>query len=202
MFPDGRRVVSASADGTLKLFACSTTLAATDEDEGVAPKDVAIGTANLVPVVGEFFDLIANFKDQCMDLLGRVDEANEVETWAQDELNLLTGIATQINRRADVGLNEPAEKALRQAAIKLQGCIEKLETEAKRISAGGARARQLFRGTIHKRNFESAKEAVEEARKIFSQALAVDTHEVVRPITEKFDALFAKIDRNANPDEK
>jgi len=215
VFPDGRRVVSASRDGTLKLFACSTTLAATDEDEGVAPKDVAIGTAHLavdsvlslggaVPVVGDFFDLIANFKEQWMELVGRIDEANEVATWAQDEIYLLDQINKQINRRADAGSNVPAEKALKRAAIKLNESIKQLVAEAKRISAGGARAKQYFRGAIHKRNFESAKEAVEEARKIFSQALAVNTNEMVRPITEKIDALDAKINANetANPDEK
>ena len=138
--------------------------------ESVAPADVAIGTVTLavdsllavgeaVPVVGDFFELIANFKEQCIELLGRVDEADEVETWAQDEVNMLEEIEKKLNRRADAGSNEPAEKALKRAAIKLKGCIEELKAEAKHISAGGSRARQLFRGTIHKRNFESAKEA-------------------------------------------
>ena len=194
MFPDGRRVVSASRDGTLKLFACSTTLAPTDEDEGVAPRDVAIETAHLavdsvlslggaVPVVGDFFDLITHFKDQWIQLVGRIDEANEVATWAQDEIYLLDAIKKQINRRADTGSNVPAEKALKRAAIKLNESIKQLVAEANRISADGTRAKQYFRGAIHKRHFESAKEAVEEARKIFSQASAVDTNEVVRAIT-------------------
>ena len=187
---------------------------ATDEDgEGVAPKDFAIGTAHLVtnavlsvggavPVVGDFFDLIANFKEQCMELLGRVDEADEVETWAQDEIHLLAEIEKKLNRRADAGSNEPAEKALKRAAIKLKGCIEELKAEAKHISAGGSRARQLFRGTIHKRNFESAKEAVAEAKEGFKLALAVHTNDMVSAMLERFDALDAKIDKIANPDQK
>ena len=216
MFPDGRRVVSASADGTLKLFACSTTLAATDEDEGVAPRDVAIETAHLavdsvlslggaVPDVGDFFDLIANFKDQWMELVGRIDEANEVATWAQNEIYLLDQINKQINRRGDAGSNVPAEKALKRAAIKLNESIKQLVAEAKRISAGGARARQLFRGAIHKRHFEAAQGAVQEARKIFSQALAVDTNEMVHDtnqtvddMKQKLDAVIRKIDAKAN----
>ena len=144
--------------------------ASNEDKESVAPADVAIGTVTLavdsllavgeaVPVVGDFFELIANFKEQCIELLGRVDEADEVETWAQDEVNMLEEIEKKLNRRADAGSNEPAEKALKRAAIKLKGCIEELKAEAKHISAGGSRARQLFRGTIHKRNFESAKEA-------------------------------------------
>ena len=187
--------------------------ASNEDGESVAPRNVAIETFNFVvdgallasaavPVFGDFFDVIAHFKEQCENLLGRVDEANEVLTWAQDDIKLLEEIEKQINRRADAGSNVPAEKALKRAVIKLNESIKELVAEANRISADGTRAKQYFRGAIHKRNFESAKEAVEEARKIFSQALAVDTHEVVRPITEKFDALFAKIDRNANPDEK
>ena len=56
--------------------------ASNEDKESVAPADVAIGTANLVvdgfllaggavPVVGDFFDLIAHFKDQWMELVGR-----------------------------------------------------------------------------------------------------------------------------------
>ena len=187
--------------------------ASNKDGEGVSPKDVAIGTAHIaadslfalggaVPVVGDFFDLIANFKEQCVALLGRVDEANEVETWAQDQVNLLKEIEKKLNRRADAGSNEPADKALRQAGIKLQGCIEELKTEAKHISAGGAKARQLFRGTIHKKSFESAKEAVAEAKKGFNLALAFNTNDMVRAMLERFDALDAKIDKIANPDQK
>ena len=172
--------------------------------ESVAPADVAIGTVTLavdsllavgeaVPVVGDFFELIANFKEQCMELLGRVDEANEVWNWAQDEVNLLKEIEKKLNRRADAGSNEPAEKALKRAAIKLKGCIEELKAEAKHISAGGSRARQLFRGTIHKRNFESAKEAVAEAKEGFNLALAVDTNDVAHQILEGQDAMHAAI---------
>ena len=69
--------------------------ASNKDGEGVSPKDVAIGTAHIaadslfalggaVPVVGDFFDLMAHFKDQWMKLVGRIDEANEVATWAQD----------------------------------------------------------------------------------------------------------------------
>ena len=123
--------------------------ASNDDAESVAPAEVALSTAHLVadsvllaggalPVVGDFVDLIANFKEQWFDLLGRVDEANEVETWARDEINLLTGIAKQINERADAGSYEPTEKALKQAAIKLKRCIEQLVAEATRISADGA----------------------------------------------------------------
>ena len=169
--------------------------ASNEDGESASPADVAIGTANLVadsillvggavPVVGDFFDLMAHFKDQWMELVGRIDEANEVATWAQDEINLLDDIKKQINRRADAGSNVPAEKALKRAAIKLKGCVEQLVAEANRISADGTRAKQYFRGAIHKRHFESAQGAVEEARKIFSQALAVDTNEMVRAIKD------------------
>ena len=72
-----------------------------------------------------------------MDLLGRVDEANEVETWAQDEVNMLEEIEKQIYQCADTGSNGWAANGGRRAAIKLKGCIEELETEAKRISASG-----------------------------------------------------------------
>ena len=69
--------------------------ASNEDGESASPADVAIGTANLVadsillvggavPVVGDFFDLMAHFKDQWMKLVGRIDEANEVATWAQD----------------------------------------------------------------------------------------------------------------------
>ncbi len=142
--------------------------------------DAFLLAGGAVPVFGDFFDLIAHFKEQCVDLLGRVDEANEVETWAQDEVNMLEEIEKQIYQCADTGSNGWAANGLRRAAIKLQECIKQLVAEAKRISAGGTKARQLFRATIHKRNFESAQGAVADARKIFSLALAVSTHETVR----------------------
>ena len=136
-------------------------------DEHASLADVGIGTANLVadsillvggavPVVGDFFDLIAHFKDQWMELVGRIDEANEVATWAQDEIYLLDDIKKQINQRADAGSNVLAEKALKRAAIELNESIKQLVAEANRISADGARAKQIFRGAIHKRHFESA----------------------------------------------
>ena len=116
--------------------------ASNEDGESVAPRDVAIGGAHVavdsvlslggaVPVVGDFFDLIANFKDQCMELLERVDEAIEVETWAQNEVNLLKEIEKKLNRRADTGSNEPADKALRQAGIKLQRVYRRAKGRSK-----------------------------------------------------------------------
>ena len=154
--------------------------------------DAFLLAGGAVPVFGDFFDLIAHFKEQCVGLLGRVDEANEVETWAQDEVNMLEEIEKQIYQCADTGSNGWAANGLRRAAIKLNECIKQLEAEATRISAGGTKARQLFRATIHKRNFESAQGAVADARKIFSLALTVDSNERLRRIEHGLEEIKAQ----------
>ena len=86
--------------------------------------DAFLLAGGAVPVFGDFFELIAHFKEQCVDLLGRVDEANEVETWAQDEVNMLEEIEKQIYQCADTGSNGWAANGLRRAAIKLNECIK------------------------------------------------------------------------------
>ena len=151
------------------------------EQEGVAVSDLALRVGNtgldalialgeVVPVVGDFFGLIEVFKDRCGDLSARIDEAKELARWEREELYLLEMILTRVDRSKD-----PLTQMLRQAVKRYANSIKHLKAEAERITADGSKCKQCIRGVLYQGNFESAKEAVEEAKKGFRLALEVDT---------------------------
>ena len=132
--------------------------------------DALIALGEVVPVVGDFFGLIEVFKDRCGDLSARIDEAKELARWEREELYLLEMILTRVDRSKD-----PLTQMLRQAVKRYANSIKHLKAEAERITADGSKCKQCIRGVLYQGNFESAKEAVEEAKKGFRLALEVDT---------------------------
>ena len=147
--------------------------------------DSFLELAGVVPFVGNFFDLIRSLKEQWGVLSTRIEEAREVDDWATEELAFLTAFARQAGLRLGEDLPDVTQRELQRAVNQLERSILALNEEARRITAvAGNLARQRVRAALNGEDFESAKQAVEDAKELFSRALMVRVDRGVQRLEE------------------
>ena len=149
--------------------------------------DSFLELAGVVPFVGNFFDLIRSLKEQWGVLSTRIEEAREVNDWATEELAFLSAFARQAGLRLGEDLTDDVtQRELQRAVNQLKRSIEALNEEARRITAmTGNLARQRVRAALNGEDFESAKQAVEDAKEMFNRALMVRVDRGVQRLEEE-----------------